>query len=143
MNEQAYQRMLNNQEGGLICLTNLEAILGHYGDENLAGLARSIYKNTNCGLTLSATLHEGRIVHGADLAKVHVGEVRALRVSSIVEGSDAEVHADPIDLLKLEEPQDAVKAFTQAVEWVDAEAESHWEAARVDLEAESCDRAIN
>lgn len=130
MNERDYQRMLDNEEGGLICLANLEAILRDNGsDMNVRALYRSIYKYVECGPWLSVVLHDGTARHCDKLDGIENGAVRYLLVGSIVEGSDAEVVADPIDLLSYEDPADAVKAFNDAVEEVNDEACSLWEEA--------------
>lgn len=130
MSEQEYQRHLDNIEAGGICLENLEAILSDNGSEmNVAALYRSIYKYTECGLWLSVLLHDGTWKHCDQLHGIENGNVRALLVGSIVEGSDAEVTADQIDLLTFDDPADAVRTFTDAVAWVNDEACALWDEA--------------
>ena len=88
----------------------------------------SIYKYTECGPWLSVRLHDGTVRHCDQLQGIENGSVRALLVGSIVEGSDAEVTADWIDLL-IEDPDEAVLKFNAAVEWVNDEACALWEEA--------------
>lgn len=97
----------------------LDAILSdNGGDMTLPDLYRSIYRYTPCGPWLSVTTWDNRTFHCDELDKVDKNEVRYLLVGSIVEGSDAEVTADPIDLVKCESPEDAVKLFNDTVTWV-------------------------
>jgi hypothetical protein len=46
-----------------------------------------------------------------------------------VEGSDADVCAEPIDLIAFEDPQEAVKAFNATVDWVNYKACALWDEA--------------
>ena len=135
MNEREWQKMQYDQEAGGVCLANLEAILSDNGsDMNVHALYRSIYKYTACGPWLSVQLHDGTCVHCDKLHTVGNGNVRALLVGSIVEGSDAEVTADPIDLLEYDDPAEAVRVFNATVEWVNGEACALWDAANAEDE---------
>ena len=67
--------------------------------------------------------------HCDKLREVNKDEVRYLLVGSIVEGSDAEVTADWIDLLECETPEDAVKQFNDTVAWVNEQACALWDEA--------------
>ena len=118
-------------------IKNLEAILSDNGsDMNVAALARSLYKYTECGAYLSVQLHDGTWRNSGDLTGIENSNVRQLLVGSIVEGSDAEVCADPIDLNEYKDPADAVKAFNDIVSWVNDEACVLWHEAN-DEEGES------
>ena len=123
MTEREYHRMNDAQEAGELCLANLAAILDSWGEENVERLDRALYKYTPCGPHLSVMLHDGTWKHSGDLQGIENGNVRALLVGSIVEGSDADVTTDPIDLLTEEDP---VTAFDDTVDWVDAEASRLW-----------------
>ena len=133
MNEIEYERMQEEAGMGQAILENLKAILSDDGaGDTLADLYRSIYKHTDCGPWLSVVLHDGSTVDCDELGNVKLGDVRSLLVGSIVEGSDAEVTADPIDLMSFDKPEDAVEAFNRAVEWVNDEACALWEEANGD-----------
>ena len=138
MNEIEYERgqeMIAMGEHANACL---DAILADDGcDPTLRALYRSIYKHTECGPWLSVQTWDGRWFHCQDLHKVDKNEVRYLLVGSIVEGSDAEVTTDPIDLVECESPEAAVELFNQTVEWVNDEACALWEEANADLDSES------
>lgn len=108
----------------------LEAILSDNGsDMTVAALYRSIYKYTECGPWLSVKLHDGTWRHCGQLEGIDNGNVRALMVGSIVEGSDAEAVGQVLDLMEFESPEDAVAAFNREVAWVNDEACALWEEA--------------
>jgi len=91
----------------------------------------SIYKYTPCGPWLSVRLHDGSIVHCTKLYGIGNQDVRALLVGSMVEGSDAEVTADWIDLADpkyMEEggQEKLVADFNATVAWVNDEACALW-----------------
>ena len=112
---------------GQHCNACLDAILSDNGsDMTLPALYRSIYKYVPCGPWLSVQTWDNRTFHCNELDKVGKAEVRYLLVGSIVEGSDAEVCADWIDLLRCESPEDAVTQFNRTVEWVNDEASALW-----------------
>ena len=123
MNEVQYERDQELAAQGQHCNACMDAILSDNGsDMTLPALYRSIYKYTACGPWLSVQTWDGRWFHCQDLHKVDKNEVRCLLVGSIVEGSDAEVTADWIDLLECESPDDAVNKFNDTVAWVNDEA---------------------
>lgn len=127
MNEIDYERMQEDAAIGQAMVANLEAILSDNGSEmSVSALDRSLYKYTECGAHLSVQLHDGTWRHSGNLLGIKNGDVRQLLVGSIVEGSDAEVCADPIDLIAFEDPQEAVKVFNKTVEWVNDEACTLW-----------------
>jgi len=135
MNEVQYERMQELIAEGEHANACLDAILSdNGGDMTLPDLYRSIYKYTECGPWLSVQTWDGRTFHCNELHKVDKNEVRYLLVGSIVEGSDAEVNADPIDLVECESPEAAVKLFNETVEWVNDEACALWDAADEDDE---------
>ena len=130
MNEVQYERMQELAAEGAHANACLDAILSDNGsDLTLPALYRSIYKYTECGPWLSVRTWDGRWFHCNELHKVDKNEVRYLLVGSIVEGSDAEVTADPIDLVECESPEDAVMRFNRTVEWVNDEACALWDEA--------------
>ena len=130
MNEIQYEQMQELAAEGQHANDCLDAILSDNGsDMTLPALYRSIYKYTECGPWLSVQTWDGRWFHCEDLDNVDKNEVRYLLVGSIVEGSDAEVTADPIDLVECESPEAAVEMFNRTVEWVNDEACALWEEA--------------
>ena len=131
--ENRHFKMEQSQEGSATCLANLEAILGDNGsDMDVYSLGRSLYKYTECGPWLSVLLHDGTWKHTGDLLDVKNDDVRGLLVGSIVEGSDAEVKGDLIDLLLYEDTAECVRDFLEQVEKVNAEASALWEEANAD-----------
>lgn len=137
MNEIEYERMQEEVAMGQHCNACLDAILSDNGsDMTVRALYRSIYKYIECGPWLSVKTWDGRVFHCGDLHEVNKDEVRYLLVGSIVEGSDAEVTADWIDLLECESPEAAVKLFNDTVEWVNDEACALWDEANTEDEDE-------
>lgn len=132
-----YERLQDDLEAGAICLAALEEILSAIGGGmTVKDLARSIYKYTACGPWLSVQLHDGTWRHSGDLDGIQNGDVRALLVGSIVEGSDAEVIGTPIDLLKCDTEGSAIKAFDREVQSVNEEACRLWYEANGEYEDE-------
>jgi hypothetical protein len=133
MNEVEYERMQEQLAEGEHANACLDAILSDNGsDMTLPALYRSIYKHTECGPWLSVRTWDDRKFHCGDLHKVDKDEVRYLLVGSIVEGSDAEVCADWIDLVECESPEAAVALFNRTVEWVNDEACALWDKANAE-----------
>ena len=130
MTENEYLRWQDDMEMGGRILANLEAILADHGSEmSVSALDRSLYKYTECGAHLSVQLHDGTWRHSGNLLGIENGNVRQLLVGSIVEGSDADVCADPIDLIDYEDPEEAVKVFNKTVDWVNDAACALWDEA--------------
>lgn len=137
MNEIEYERSQELAAEGEHANACLDAILSDNGsDMTLPALYRSIYKYTECGPWLSVKTWDGRVFHCGELHKVNKDEVRYLLVGAIVEGSDAEVCADWIDLLECETPDAAVDLFNRTVEWVNYEACALWDEANSEDEDE-------
>ncbi len=122
MNEREYDRMMQDFEAGERIAGNLAEILSYWGEENIQRLGRRVYKATAAGVHLSVRLHDGSWRHSGNLEGVGNGNVRSLKVGSIVEGSDAAVTGEEIDLLR----EDAVEAFAREVDRVDAQACELW-----------------
>lgn len=140
MNEVEYERMQELAAEGEHANSCLDAILSDNGsDMTLPALYRSIYKYTECGPWLCVKTWNGRTFSSGRLHEVNKNEVRYLLVGSIVEGSDAEVVADWIDLLECESPEAAVKLFNDTVEWVNDEACALWDEANAEDEDEDED----
>ena len=133
MNEVEYERMQEQIAEGEHANACLDAILSDDGcDPTLPALYRSIYKYNACGPHLSVQTWDGRWFHCENLHKVDKRDVRYLLVGSIVEGSDADVTADPIDLVECESPEAAVALFNRTVEWVNDEACALWDEANAE-----------
>jgi hypothetical protein len=133
MNEVEYERDQEMIAMGQHANACLDAILADNGsDPTLPALYRSIYKYTECGPWLSVMTWDQRWFTCDNLHNVDKNEVRYLLVGSIVEGSDAEVTADPIDLCECESPEAAVKLFNRTVEWVNDEACALWDEANAE-----------
>lgn len=132
MNEVQYEAQQESVAIGQAIAANLQAILDDHGDLNVRELARTIYKYTDCGPALSVQLHDGTWRFSDDLAGIDNSNVRALRVSSIVEGADEEIYGRVLDLADkrfMEEGGEAlaVAEFNHEVEEVNAEACRLWD----------------
>lgn len=135
MNEVQYERDQELAAEGQHANACLDAIIAACGCEHsLRALYRSIYKYTERGAWLSVMTWDGRTFHCDQLHEVYASEVRYLMVGSIVEGSDAEVRADPIDLVECESPEAAVELFNRTVEWVNDEAYALWDEANAETD---------
>lgn len=142
MNEIEYERMQEDAAIGQMIAENLQAILDAHDANNVQDLYRTIYKYTDCGPWLSVQLHDGTWKHSHELRGIDNGNVRALLVGSIVEGSDAEVLGRVIDLIAFDDedgPQKAAEAFDHEVEEVNAEACALWHEANDDEDDDSED----
>lgn len=135
MNEMEYERMQEDAAIGQAIAQNLQAILDDNGAVDVADLYRSIYKYTDCGPWLSVQLHDGTWKHCHELRGIDNGNVRALLIGSIVEGSDAEVLGKVIDLIDYDDEggeQQAVAAFNHELDQVNDEACRLWDEANKD-----------
>lgn len=140
MNEIDYERMQEDAAMGQAIAANLKAILDDWGVENVHQLALAIYKSTECGAHLSVQLHDGTWRHSGNLDGIDNGNVQALLLGSIVEGSDAEVNANTISLLNyMDEGDDQrlIADFDKILDWVNDEACSLCHEANDEDEGES------
>lgn len=132
MNEREYHRMNDGIEGGELCAANLTAILDCWGVKNVERLDRAIYKYTPCGPHLSVLTHDGQWRHSGNLEGIENGNVRSLLIGSIIEGSEASVTADALDLLTDIPTENVVTQFNDRVDWVNTAVdviraeEQHW-----------------
>lgn len=140
MNEIDYERMQEDAAIGQAIAANLKVILDDWGVENVQQLDRTIYKRTECGAHLSVQLHDGTWRHSGNLDGIDNGNVQALLLGSIVEGSDADVTAKPISLLDyMDEGDDKrlIADFDKTLDWVNDMACSLWHEANDEDEGES------
>lgn len=110
---------------------------------SLSDLYRQTYRSTGCGPSVGVEIirADGEIerIFCDDLQRLgdwdkldEIGAVvEVLFVSSIVEGSDAEVPAIEIEVAEFDDPTKLAEAFEQTVKDVDAEASSLWHEANV------------
>ena len=130
--ERDLHRSEDDREAGERILANLKAILDCWGAKSVHELGRYLYKHTDCGPHLSVRLHDGEWRHSGSLVGIENGAVRALRVGSIVEGSDATVEGDEFDLLCDDTEKDVVARFNAQVDEVDRIACDLWDEANSD-----------
>jgi hypothetical protein len=87
---------------GEVVAANAKAIFDAHGAATMAGLQSRLYKDTEVGVSVSFRLHEGPDVYVGDPRAAEIAGpwnwIRSIGVSSIVEGSDAEVPLEWIDL---------------------------------------------
>ena len=140
MNHKDYIRMSEDAAHGQFLAECIAAIFRDDSAQTLADLQRSAYKYTDAGVAVAAMLHDGTPIYSGDArAKtIKPDDIMDLGVSSIVEGSDAEV---PLEWLRLPERTapdydredpcaetgDAPKLFDKLVEAVNAEACRLWD----------------
>jgi hypothetical protein len=168
--ERAYHNAEESAAVGQIIAACAKAIFEAHDAETMAQLQRTIYKYTDCGPAISFELH--KIDPEPDAFEAHlgncepqqsqfvyVGDERAstiaepwlaickIGVSSIVEGSDAEIPVQWLDLEQFADDEryegdlpelcaNAVAAFNRIVEYVNDEACALWDEAHADDEDE-------
>lgn len=118
----------------------LQAILSESDAKTLADLSRTLYKYTDAGVSLAARLDNGACLWNGNEAQrsLHLlPRVRALGISSIVEGSDAEVPLVWLELDTCADAADAIARFDKIVEEVDDEACRLWDEAHTEEEGEA------
>lgn len=165
MSEMEYFRLQEQEAIGEVIAACAKAIFDAYEAETMAQLQRTVYKYTDCGPAVSFELHYDANDDCFDSFEplvtseprpspfVYCGDTRAetitkpwlairqIGVSSIVEGSDAEVPLQWLDLEAFADPDGdyegdladlakaAVAAFGRIVDEVNAEACALWEEA--------------
>lgn len=137
MTERDWHQANEAEEAGQLCLLNLQAILDYWGSENVERLGREIYRFTECGAWLSVQLHDGEWRHTGNLAGIENGNVRALLVGSIVEGSDAEVTGSVVDLLTDAAYEEVIASLEEEIGDVNDEAGRLWEEANAEEEEDA------
>lgn len=150
--ERAYHEQQESEALGQAIATCAKAIFEAHGAETMAQLQRNLYKYIECGPAISFALHDcGAFVSGdepphynpqfiykGDKRAETIAEpwnaIRAIGVSSIVEGSDAEIPLQWLDLERFVQNEEiegelgdaAVSAFSRIVEDVNDEACALW-----------------
>ena len=101
------------------------------GGDTLADLSRSLYKYTEAGISLAAKRWNGHCIWNGTAPMrdaATIDDVSHLGLSSIVEGSDAEV---PVQWVDLTDPEAPAK-FWKLADEVDSEACALWDEAHAD-----------
>lgn len=104
MDEIEYHDMQEDAAIGQCIGQCVRAILNRYDATTLAHLQRSAYKYSDCGVSVGFRLYDGTYIwNGDERARdpAMVDMVEDICVSSIVEGSDAEVPPVWLDIVKL------------------------------------------
>lgn len=116
------------EAAGIVCLEAIKALLAHWGEKDLGQMNERVYRAYSCGPWLAVRLHNGTWVHGTrDLENVKLEDVGALKVGSIVEGSDAEIEGDVLELVSYEDDPDALRLdFGRQLEGVDDQVQTIW-----------------
>tara|TARA_Y100000310_G_C20604200_1_gene774656 strand:- start:382 stop:978 length:597 start_codon:yes stop_codon:yes gene_type:complete len=122
------------------CHPTIKSLVSGFG-ETYYSFYRAVYKTTDCGPVIGFYLSLNSMqkwLYGDDLYNISLGQypAGAVSISSIVEGSDAEV--DPIILHGSFSEED----FWQALEQVNQEATELWEEANEEPIMESLQRLI-
>lgn len=109
MNEIEYYNMQESVAIGEGIGQCVRAILNHYEVDTLAGLQRIAYKYSDCGVSVGFRLYDGAYIWSGDERArdpAMVDMVEDICISSIVEGSDAEVSPIWMDIVKLADGSD-------------------------------------
>jgi len=108
-------------------IRNLEDLMRFFQVDRVNDLNRSIYRNTDCGASISVQTPDGQWHHnGQDWS--NIDEIIAFTIQTIVERSDATVDSDPFELPVTQQEVD---------DWInDMEQEAHelWQEANMDPE---------
>jgi hypothetical protein len=99
MSPTTWSEYMDNEERaamGAAMADMVQAVLDAHHAEDFPHLDRNLYKYTDCGAALSLELWSGEMLYSgsARLAEIGPGDVRAIGVSSIVEGVDEEVEPE-------------------------------------------------
>lgn len=116
------------EAAGITCLVALQALLKYWGEKDLGQMNERVYRAYSCGPWLAVRLHDGTWVHGTrDLENVKLEDVAALKVGSIVEGSDAEIEGDVLELVSYDEDPDGLRIdFERQLVGVDDQVQTIW-----------------
>lgn len=111
---------------------NCNKLLSNLSCENWGRFYRAVYKGTPCGPTIGILCHgQDDFAYNDDLYKFGADSpVVKISISSIVEGSDAEVPAQIIDFKK----DNSIKLLWAAIEDVNLEAIQLWQEANLEEE---------
>ena len=111
MNEIEYEKMQESAAIGQALSECVNAIMAECDATTLYGLQRAAYKYTDCGVSVGFRLFNGSYIWNgddhADDPKL-VAHVQDICISSIVEGSDAEVPPVWLNLLGIADNSDRI-----------------------------------
>jgi len=111
VNEIEYEKMQESAAIGQALSECVNAIMAEFDATTLYGLQRGAYKFTDCGPSVGFQLFDGsHIWNGDDRARdlSWVSHVQDICISSIVEGSDAEVQKVWLNLLGIADGSDRI-----------------------------------
>lgn len=109
-NHAEFERQQRDEAAGITCLVALQTLLKYWGEKDLGQMHERVYQAYSCGPWLAVRLHDGTWVHGnGELTEVKLEDVAALKVGSIVEGSEAEIEGDVLELVSYGEDPDALR----------------------------------
>jgi|GEM_PF-4203409 len=103
-------------------ISNLGDLCTYFHADGVNGLNHRIYKDTECGASISVKTPDGKWHHNGQEWR-SITDVIAFSVQTIIEGSDATVDCDPLVL-----PVDGEKVDA-AIRWMEDEARYLWEEA--------------
>ena len=134
MNESQYEKMQETQAIGETMKIYMDAILEDWEVETLSGFVDEVYERVECGPSIGFQLHDGTNVWNGSqgIFNLRSGDIKGIWVSSIVEGSDAEVNRPLFDLERIAHndeinERDVVQEFRNLVYDVNDEANLIWE----------------
>lgn len=111
MNEIEYEQMQESAAIGQALAECVKAVMEEYDATTLYDLQRAAYKYTECGVSVGFRLFDGLYIwNGDDRADEEslVTHVKDICISSIVEGSDAEVPPVWLNLLGIADGSDSI-----------------------------------
>ncbi len=141
MNEKDYYEMQESAAIGQAIGLCVRAILSDNSAQTLGQLQRSAYKYTDAGVSVGFQLHDGSYLWNGD-PRAHdpamIDHVADICVSSIVEGSDAEIAPVWVGIMGIvngaseDVAAEAVYRYSKIVADVDADACALWVEAHAD-----------
>lgn len=141
MNEIEYEKMQESAAIGQALAECVKAVMEEYDATTLYDLQRAAYKYTECGVSVGFHLFDGLYIwNGDDRAdeELLVTYVKDICISSIVEGSDAEVPPVWLNLLGIADGSDSI-CERYPDETVGRLAVRRWRDVLEDVNSEACE----
>jgi hypothetical protein len=143
MDENDYFQAQEDAETGKALNAAVRAVLGIYEADYLSAFQRRAYRYSECGVSVGFAMANGPNIWTGDLRATNISAVDLVEdicISSIVEGSDAEVPPVWLGLVSIADgshpdcqmyPDDtveqlAIRRWTEALAYVEAEADGLW-----------------
>jgi hypothetical protein len=148
MRHKDYLQMEEDAAIGELITKCMRAILAAHDADTLARLQRKAYKYTEAGVSVGFQFDDGTYLWNGDKRAHELGienRVRRIGVSSIIEGSDAQIPVEWLDLLDIVNAEEedieamACKRYDELVEQIDAAACALWDEVQ---EHDECEHGV-